>query len=60
MLRKEEIVDTIEHIDGEKFDDIDDLIENIMILEKIQIGLEQARNGQLTSMEDFLKEMKEW
>ena len=60
MLRKEEIVDTIEHIEGEKFDDIDELIEELIILEKIQIGMEQADRGELIPLEDVIEEMKQW
>ena len=60
MLTKELILETIKNMPEEKFEDIDVLLERLVMLDKIQIGIEQADRGELIPMEEIIKEMKEW
>ncbi|MEJ7683977.1 MAG: hypothetical protein WKG06_40220 [Segetibacter sp.] len=60
MLSKEFILETIKNTREEKFEDIDVLLERLVMLDKIQSGIEQADRGELISFEEFEKEMKQW
>ncbi len=60
MLTKELILETIKNMPEEKFEDIDVLLERLVMLDKIQTGIEQADRGELISIEEIIKEMKEW
>ena len=60
MLTKELILETIKNMPEEKFEDIDVLLERLVMLDKIQIGIDQADRGELIPMEEIIKEMKEW
>ncbi len=53
-MTREKLIAAIRAMPEDEFGDINPLIENLIILEKIQIGMEQSRNGQLTSMKDVL------
>ncbi len=39
---------------------LDDLIDELIFIYKIEIGLEQSRKGEGTSIEDFRNEIKTW
>ena len=60
MLTKEQVLESIKNMPEETFDDIDILLERLVILNKIQIGIEQADKGEMIPIEDIIKEMKEW
>lgn len=60
MLTKEQVLESIKNMPEEKFEDIDVLLERLLMLHKIQIGIEQADKGELIPIEDIIKEMKEW
>jgi predicted transcriptional regulator len=60
MLTKELVLETIKNMPEEKFEHIDILLERLVMLDKIQKGIEQADGGQLYPIEDVIKEMKEW
>ena len=60
MLTKEMVIETIRNMPEEKFDDIDVLLERLVILDKIQNGIEQADNGKTTPLDQVLQEMKTW
>ena len=60
MLTKELILETIKNMPEENFDDIDILLERLVMLDKIQTGIEQADRGELIPLEEIIKEMKEW
>jgi len=36
------------------------LLERLVILDKIQTGIDQADRGELITMEELEKQMKEW
>lgn len=60
MLTKEQVLESIKNMPEEKFEDIDVLSERLVMLHKIQIGIEQADKGELTPIDEIIKEMKEW
>ncbi|MCW3107125.1 MAG: hypothetical protein JWQ09_1631 [Segetibacter sp.] len=60
MLTKEQVIESIKNMPEERFEDIDVLLERLVMLDKIQIGIEQADKGELIPIEDLIKEMKEW
>lgn len=59
MLTKELIFETIKNMPEEKFEDIDVLLERLVMLDKIQTGIEQANRGELIPLEEIIKEMKD-
>lgn len=60
MLTKELILETIKNMPEEQFEDIDVLLERLVMLDKIQVGIEQADRGELIPIEEIIKEMKGW
>ena len=56
MLTKEKIIKLVENM-PEKFS-IEEVIERIVLLQKIEIGLEQSENGETYSTEELRKELK--
>ena len=58
MLTKEKIIKLIENM-PEKFS-IEEVIERIVLLPKIEIGLEQSENGETYSTEELRMELKKW
>ena len=60
MLTKELVLETIRKMPEDRFDDIDILLERLVILDKIQKGIDQADKGEMSSIEDVIKDMKEW
>lgn len=47
------IVETIKNMPEEKFEDIDVLLERLVILRKIQTGIEQLDRGEKISIEEL-------
>ncbi len=60
MLTKDLILETIKNMPEEQFEDIDVLLERLVMLDKIQTGIEQADRGELISLEKLEKQMKDW
>ncbi len=58
MLTKEKIIKLIENM-PEKFSS-EEVIERIVLLQKIEIGLEQSENSETYSTEELRKELKKW
>ncbi len=44
----------------EKFEDIDVLLERLVMLDKIQTGIEQLDRGEKITIEELEKAMDEW
>ncbi len=44
----------------EKFEDIDVLLERLVMLDKIQTGVEQLDRGEKVTIEELEKTMEEW
>jgi hypothetical protein len=60
MITKQKILETINAMPEEKFDDIELVIERLILLEKIQTGIDQAEKGEMISLNELKEEMKSW
>ncbi len=60
MLTKEKILETIKAMPEERFADIDSVIEEIILLDKIEKGLDAVKKGDVLSEEDIDKEIEKW
>lgn len=58
MLSKEKILQTVKDL-PDKFS-IEDLFERIILLQKIEMGLEQANAGQTVSTKEARKKLSKW
>ena len=58
MLVKEKVLKTIESLPMEF--SIDELVERLIVLEKIEIGLQQVKEGKKVSIEEARKELDKW
>ncbi len=58
MLTKEKIIKSIENM-PDKFS-IEEVSERIVLLQKIEIGLEQSDNGETYSTEEARKNLEKW
>jgi len=58
MLTKQKIIKSIENM-PDKFS-IDEVIERIVLLQKIEIGLEQSDKAQTHSTQEARKKLEKW
>ena len=58
MITKDKVLELVEHM-PDTFS-IDDLVERILILEKIEKAQKEIENGEGMDWEDFKKEMDKW
>jgi len=58
MLTKEKIISTINNLDEPI--EVDDILDRILLLEKIEKGLEQSENGLVISEDELEKRMESW
>lgn len=58
MLLKEKVLKTIEDLPS-KFS-IDELMERLIILEKVETGLQQVTEGKTVSTEEARKRLDKW
>ena len=58
MLTKEKIIKSIENM-PDKFS-IEEVIERIVLLQKIEIGLEQSENAETYSTQESRKKLEKW
>lgn len=58
MLTKEKIIEAIKDMPN-KFS-VDDLLDRIMLLQKIEIGLEQSEAGKVTSTDEAKQRLQKW
>ncbi|MFI5164444.1 MAG: hypothetical protein ACHQHP_04265 [Bacteroidia bacterium] len=58
MLTKSQILETIKNLPA-KFS-VDELIDRIVLVHKIEIGLEQSANGKTHSTSAAKKKLKKW
>ena len=58
MLTKEKILQTIKDL-PDQFS-IDELFEKVILMQKIEIGLEQSKAGQTVSSEEAKKRLNKW
>ena len=58
MLTKEKLLQTIKDL-PDKFS-LDDVLDRIILLQKIEIGLEQSQAGQTNSTDEAKGKLKKW
>jgi len=58
MLTKVKLLQSIKDL-PDKFT-LDDLLDRIVLLQKIEIGLEQSQEGQTKSTEESREKLKKW
>ena len=58
MLSKEKILQTVNEL-PEQFS-IEDLFERIILLQKIELGLEQSKSGRVLSTGQARERLKKW
>ena len=58
MITKEKLIKSIESL-PENFS-IDEVIDRIVLLQKIEIGLEQSKKGETYSHSEAKKKLKKW
>ncbi|MGZ3874610.1 MAG: hypothetical protein ACXVJD_16945 [Mucilaginibacter sp.] len=58
MLTKDKVKELVDHM-PETFS-VDDLIERIFLLQKIEMGQKEIENGEGIDWEDIKKEMDSW
>ena len=58
MLTKEQVINSLKNL-PEKFS-VDDIINQIILLAKIDHGLEQSENNQIISEENLNKRLTKW
>ncbi len=58
MVTKDKVKELVEHM-PETFSD-DELVQRVLILEKIEKAQQEIENGEGVDWEDFKKEMNRW
>lgn len=58
MLTREKVIETIKQLPS-KFS-IEEVIDRIFLLEKIEIGLQQSLNGEVTPDGELNQKLPEW
>ena len=58
MLNKDQLIQTIKDL-PEEFS-IDDLLDRIMLLQKIEIGMDQSLSGQTLTTEEAKVKLSKW
>jgi hypothetical protein len=58
MLTKEKVKELVNHM-PETFS-VDDIVEEIILLQKIEIARKQVRDGDFLTEEEFDKETDQW
>jgi predicted transcriptional regulator len=58
MLTKEKIIEAIKDMPN-KFS-VDDLLDRIMLLQKIEIGLDQSQAGKVVSTDEAKQRLQKW
>jgi predicted transcriptional regulator len=57
-MTKHQVVDSLKNF-PEKFS-VEDLIEKLIFIEKVEEGLAQSKNGETVSMEEAKKRLHKW
>jgi hypothetical protein len=57
-MTKHQVVDSLKNF-PEKFS-VEDLIEKLIFIEKVEEGLIQSKNGETVSMQDARKRLNKW
>lgn len=60
MLTKEKVLQMIKAMPEESFEDIDVLLERLVILEKVERGLQDANEGNVVQNKEAKNEIDSW
>ena len=60
MITKERLIESIQSMPEDKFEDIDVLIERIFFLEKLERGLKDIEDGNVVDHDDVKKIISTW
>jgi predicted transcriptional regulator len=60
MLTKKQVLETIDALPEDKFRNIENVIEEIILLDKVEKGLREVKEGNTFSEEEANKEMDKW
>ena len=60
MVTKKQVLETIDALPEDKFRNIENVIEEIILLDKIEKGMKEIREGKSISEEEANKEMDKW
>lgn len=60
MLTKKQVIEAIQSMPEEKFTRINAIIEELILLEKIEKGLEDMQQGNILSEQEVNKEIDKW
>lgn len=60
MITKEKLLETIKSIPEEKFRNIDEVLEEIVLIEKIEISSAAAKKGEVLTEEETDREISTW
>jgi hypothetical protein len=58
MLKREEIIETLKKMPDQVY--LDDVLDRIILLNKIENGLEQSKAGKITPDEELDTKLPEW
>jgi hypothetical protein len=58
MLAKAQIFDTVEELP--EYVSLDEMIDKLIFIEKVNIGMEQSKNGMVSSEEEAIKKLSKW
>ena len=58
MITKDKLIQTIKDLPDEF--SFDDILDRILLLKKIEIGLEQSENGNINTTEQTKEKLKKW
>jgi len=58
MVTKEKLLETIKQLPDEF--SVVEIIDRVLLLDKIEIGLKQSENGQITPDEELDQKLPEW
>jgi hypothetical protein len=58
MLTKEKVISSLNHLPATF--SMDELIDKLILLQKIETGLEQSKSGEVFSTEEAKEMLKQW
>ena len=58
MMKKQKVLDTVKELPNEF--ELDQLVEKLLFIEKVEKGLEQVKNGETISHDEMKKMVGKW
>jgi hypothetical protein len=60
MITKKQMIEIINSLPGDEFNNVEPAIEQLIVLQKIQEGIAAAEKGDMISFEELQEEIKKW